>query len=136
MLFVVTFAELSSGVATFARSWQLVVAAVTGRQVAWSAHIVYAFIPRQREIPAELRGRVNGAFRTLILISNTASPALLSTIAATSGTSAAFAVAGALGLAAVGVSALGPLRHYDIRDPEAAAEAAEPEAEAEPTPAD
>ena len=83
-----------------------------------------------------LRGRVNGAFRTLILISNTASPALLSTIAATRGTSDAFAVAGLLGLAAVGVSALGPLRHYDIRDPEAAATAVEPVAESEPTPAD
>lgn len=136
MLFVVTFAALSSGVATFARSWQLVVVAITGRQVAWSAHIVYAFIPRQREIPAALRGRVNGAFRTLILISNTASPALLSTIAATRGTSMAFAVAGALGLVAVGISALGPLRHYDIRDPEAAAQAVEPEAEAELGPAD
>jgi len=45
-------------------------------------------------------------------------------------------VAGLLGLAAVGVSALGPLRHYDIRDPEGAAVAVEPAAEAEPTPAD
>jgi len=74
MLIVVTIAALSSGMAAFARTWPAVVLAVTGRQLAWSAHIVYAFIPRQREVPAGLRGRVNGAFRTLILISNTASP--------------------------------------------------------------
>lgn len=136
MLGVVTIAALASGAAAFARSWQLVVLAVTGRQLAWSAHIVYAFLPRQREVPASLRGRVNGAFRTLILISNTASPALLSGIAALYSTSAAFAAAGLLGLASVGVSALGPLRRYDIRDAPAAAEAVEAAAEAEPTPAD
>jgi hypothetical protein len=34
------------------------------------------------------------------------------------------------------VSALGPLRKYDIRDVSAAAEAVEPIAEAEPAPAD
>lgn len=136
MLAVVTVAALSSGAAAFARSWQTVLLAVTGRQLAWSAHIVYAFIPRQREVPASLRGRVNGAFRTLILISNTASPAFLSTIAAGYSTSAAFAAAGALGLLSVGVSALGPLRKYDIRDAPAEAEAVEPAAESEPTPAD
>jgi MFS family permease len=136
MLGVVTVAALASGAAAFARSWQLVVLAVTGRQLAWSAHIVYAFLPRQREVPAALRGRVNGAFRTLILISNTASPALLSGIAAAYSTSAAFAAAGVLGLASVAVSALGPLRRYDIRDAPAAAEAVEAAAEAEPTPAD
>jgi len=135
MLAVVTFAALSSGAAAFARTWQTVVLAVTGRQLAWSAHIVYALIPRQH-VPASLRGRVNGAFRTLILISNTASPAFLSAIAATYSTSAAFAAAGALGLLSVGVSALGPLRKYDIRDAPAEAEAVEPVAESEPTPAD
>jgi hypothetical protein len=97
---------------------------------------VYAFIPRQREVPAALRGRVNGAFRTLILISNTASPAFLSAIAAAYSTSAAFAAAGALGLLSVAVSALGPLRQYDIRDAPAEAAAVEPVAESEPTPAD
>jgi MFS family permease len=136
MLIVVTVAALSSGAAAFARTWQTVVLAVTGRQLAWSAHIVYAFIPRQREVPASLRGRVNGAFRTLILISNTASPAFLSTIAATSSTSVAFAAAGALGLLSVAVSALGPLRKYDIRDAREEAEAVESAAESEPTPAD
>jgi predicted MFS family arabinose efflux permease len=136
MLAVVTVAAVSSGAAAFARSWQTVLLAVTGRQLAWSAHIVYAFIPRQREVPAALRGRVNGAFRTLILISNTASPAFLSTIAAGYSTSAAFAAAGALGLLSVGVSALGPLRKYDIRDATEEAEAVEPAAESEPTPAD
>jgi predicted MFS family arabinose efflux permease len=136
MLIVVSVAALSSAAAAFARTWQTVLLAVTGRQLAWSAHIVYAFLPRQREVPAGLRGRVNGAFRTLILISNTASPALLSTIASAYSTSAAFAAAGALGILSVGVSALGPLRHYDIRDASEAAEAAEPAAESEPTPAD
>ncbi len=135
MLYTVTLAALASGAASFARTWQLVVLAVTGRQLAWSAHIVYAFLPRQREVPAHLRGRVNGAFRTLILISNTSSPALLSTIAAAYSTSAAFAAAGALGLASVAVSALGPLRDYDIRDAPEAAAAVEPEAESE-SPAD
>lgn len=136
MLYTVSFAAIASGAAAFARTWQLVVLAVTGRQLAWSAHIVYAFLPRQREVPAQLRGRVNGAFRTLILISNTASPAFLSTIAAVYSTSAAFAAAGALGLASVAVSALGPLRKYDIRDAPEAAAAIEPEAESEPSPAD
>ena len=46
------------------------------------------------------------------------------------------AAAGALGLASVAVSALGPLRKYDVRDaPEVAAEL-EPEAESESTPGD
>jgi MFS family permease len=134
MLVVVTIAAFSSGAAAFARSWQTIVLAVTGRQVAWSAHIVYAFIPRQREVPAALRGRVNGAFRTLILISNTASPAFLSTIAATYSTSVAFAAAGVLGLLSVAVSALGPLRKYDIRDAPEEAAAVETAAESEPTP--
>lgn len=136
MLYTVTFAALASAAAALARSWQTVVLAVTGRQLAWSAHIVYAFIPRQREVPARLRGRVNGAFRTLILISNTASPAFLSTIAAVYSTSAAFAAAGALGLLSVGVSALGPLRRYDIRDAPGEAAAIEPEAESDSSPAD
>jgi MFS family permease len=136
MLATVSVAALSSIAAAFARSWQTVVIAVTGRQVAWSAHVVYMFIPRQREVPAGLRGRVNGAFRTLILISNAASPAFLSAIAAAYSTSVAFAAAGALGLVSVGVSALGPLRKYDIRDVSAAAEAVEPIAESEPAPAD
>lgn len=136
MLYTVSFAAVASGAAAFARSWQLVVLAVTGRQLAWSAHIVYAFLPRQREVPPQLRGRVNGAFRTLILISNTSSPALLSTIAAAYSTSAAFAAAGVLGIASVAVSALGPLRRYDVRDAADAAAALEPEAEAESSPAD
>ena len=134
MLYVVTFAALSSGAAAFTRSWQTTLLAITGRQLAWSAHIVYAFLPRQREVPPALRGRVNGAFRTLILISNTASPALLSGIAAAYSISAAFAVAGALGLASVAVSSFGPLRKYDVRDAPALAEAIEPAAEVEPAP--
>lgn len=131
MVAVVTFAAISSGIATFARTWQVVLLAYTGRQAAWSAHIVYALLPRQHEVPATLRGRVNGAFRTLILISNTSSPALLSAIAAVRGTSTAFAAAALLGLASVGVSLFGPLRRYDLRDAPAEAERVEPEAEEE-----
>jgi len=133
MLAVVLVAAVSSGLAALARSWELVVVAITGRQVAWSAHMVYAFLPRQREVPAELRGRVNGSFRTLLLLSNTASPALLSTIAALRGTSVAFAAAGALALAGAAVSWFGPLRRYDLSD--APEEAARDEAAAETEPA-
>lgn len=136
MLAVVSFAAVSSMTAALARSWQTVVLAVTGRQLAWSAHIVYAFLPRQREVPPELRGRVNGAFRTLILISNTSSPALLSTIASLYSTSIAFAAAGVLGVLSVAVSALGPLRKYDVREAADEAASLEPAAESEPTPAD
>jgi hypothetical protein len=136
MLYAVSAAAIASIAASFAQTWQTVVLAVTGRQLAWSAHIVYCFLPRQREVPAHLRGRVNGAFRTLILISNTASPAFLSAIAAAYSTSAAFAAAGALGLASVAVSALGPLRKYDVRDAPRETAAVEPEAESEASPAD
>lgn len=136
MLRTVTFAAVASGLATFATSWQLLVVAYTGRQAAWAAHIVYAFLPRQREVPAGLRGRVNGAFRTLILISNTSSPALLSAIAAARGIPAGFAAAGLLGLASVAVSVLGPIRNYDVRDAPEEARRIEPEAEAEPASAD
>lgn len=131
MLAVVSVASLASAAAALARDWRLVVAAVGARQTAWAAHIVYVFLPRQREVPSALRGRVNGSFRTLVLLGNTASPALLSAIQATAGSPAAFAAAGALGLASVAITYFSPLRDYDIREAPRELETVEPEAEVE-----
>jgi hypothetical protein len=51
-----------------------------------------------------------------VLVSNSASPAVLSAIVVVSTSAVAFAVAGALSLAAAGVGALSPLRHYAARE--------------------
>lgn len=122
MLWAVGFAALCAMAAAFARDWRLLVGAIAARQTVWAAHVVYVFLPRQREVPAALRGRVNGSFRTLLLMGNAASPALLSGIQVAAGSGAAFATAGALGLISVAVTYFSPLRHYDVR---AAAEALE-----------
>ena len=97
---------------------------------------MYVFVPRQREVPASLRGRVNGSFRTIILIANASSPALLSWIQAVAGTPAAFSVAGACMAVAVGVTYFSPLRAYDIRETASQVERAEGPAEVEATAAD
>jgi hypothetical protein len=68
-------------------------------------------------VPAALRGRANGAFRTLVLISNSASPAVLSAIAVVASSAVAFAAAGGLGLAAAAIGAASPLRKYAVREP-------------------
>lgn len=136
MLGVVTFAALASVAAAFARDWRLLVAAVAARQTAWAAHIVYVFVPRQREVPASLRGRVNGSFRTIILIANASSPALLSWIQAVAGSPAAFSIAGACMAIAVGVTYFSPLRAYDIRETASQVASAEGPAEVEATAAD
>ena len=110
-----------------ARDWRLIVAGFAARETAWMGFIIYAFVPRQREVPARLRGRANGAFRTLVLIANSASPAFLSTIVVVASTSVAFAVAGALALLAVVVTYFTPLRRYNLNEPpvdERAAQAA------------
>jgi predicted MFS family arabinose efflux permease len=96
--------------------WRLITAGFTAREVAWQAFIIYAFIPRQR-VPAHLRGRANGAFRTIVLVSNSASPAVLSAIVVVSSSAVAFAVAGALSLAGAAIGALSPLRDYAAREP-------------------
>lgn len=132
MLGVVTFAALASFAAAFTRDWRFIVAAVSARQMAWSAHVVYVFVPRQREVPAALRGRANGAFRTIILIANAASPALLSWIQSAAGSPAAFAAAGVCMAAAVGITSFSPLRSYDIRETPQRLEQAATAAEAEP----
>ena len=109
-----------SGIAALASAvtndWRLITAGFTGREIAWQLFIIYAFIPRQR-VPAQLRGRANGAFRTIVLISNSASPAVLSAIVLFASSAAAFAVAGALSFTAAAVGAFTPLRDYAAREP-------------------
>jgi len=95
--------------------WRLITAGFTAREIAWQAFVIYAFIPRQR-VPAHLRGRANGAFRTIVLISNSASPAVLSAIVVIASSPIAFAVAGALSIASAVVGAVSPLREYAARE--------------------
>jgi hypothetical protein len=66
-----------------------------------------------------MRGRANGAFRTVVLISNSASPAVLSAIVVAASSAAAFAVAGALAIASAAVATFTPLRDYAVREPAA-----------------
>ena len=136
MLGVVAFAAIFSAAAALARDWRVIVGLVAARQGAWGAHVVYAYLPRQREVPASLRGRVNGSFRTIVLVANAASPAMLSTVQAAAGSPAAFAVAGACMALSVGVTYYSQLRAYDIREPERQVAEAEGPAETEPTAAD
>ena len=100
-----------------ARDWRWIVAGFAARETAWMGFIIYAFVPRQREVPAHIRGRANGAFRTLVLISNSFSAPFLSFVVAIASSSAAFAVAGASALLAVAVTYLTPLRDYNLNEP-------------------
>ena len=102
-----------------ARDWRLVVAGFAARETTWTSFIIYAFVPRQREVPARIRGRANGAFRTIVLISNSVSPAFLSTVVLVASSSLAFAVAGLLALVAVVVTYFTPLRRYNLNEPPA-----------------
>src|SRR5437899_2453098 len=79
--------------------------------------IIYAFVPRQREVPARIRGRANGAFRTIVLISNSFSAPFLSFVVLAASSSAAFAVAGASALLAVAGTYFTPLRRYNLNEP-------------------
>ncbi len=115
MVLSVLIAGIAGLLTAFTHDWRLIMAGFTARELAWQLFIIYAFIPRQR-VPAQLRGRANGAFRTIVLVSNSASPAVLSAIVVVSTSAVAFAVAGALSLAAAGVGALSPLRHYAARE--------------------
>ena len=117
--------------AALMREWRLIVATIAARQTLQAAHIIYAFLPRQREVPPRLRGRMNGAFRTVVLVANASSPALLSWIQSVASSSAAFAAAGGLALLAAGITYFSPLRHYDIREAPEQLEAVEPVAETE-----
>jgi MFS family permease len=136
MLGVVAFAAVTSAAAAFARDWRLIVGLIAARQTAWAAHVVYVYLPRQREVPAALRGRVNGSFRTIVLIANASSPALLSWVQAAAGSPAAFVVAGACMALSVGVTYYSPLRAYDIRPRDRRIAENEGPAETEPSAAD
>ena len=136
MLGVVAFAAVTSAAAALARDWRLLVALVAARQTAWAAHVVYVYVPRQREVPAALRGRVNGSFRTIVLIANASSPALLSWVQAAAGSPAAFVVAGTCMAVSVVVTYFSPLRAYDIRETDRRIADAEGPAEVEPSAAD
>lgn len=116
MIASVVASGLASVAAAFAHDWRLIVAGFTAREIAWQLFIIYAFVPRQR-VPEQLRGRANGAFRTIVLVSNSASPAVLSAIVVFASSAAAFAVAGGLAFAAAAVGALSPLRDYAAREP-------------------
>jgi predicted MFS family arabinose efflux permease len=117
MIAVILAAGVSALAAAFVGDWRLIVLCFTGREIAWQAFIIYAFIPRQRDVPAHLRGRANGAFRTVVLISNSASPAVLSAIVVAASSAVAFAVAGGLAIASAAVAAVTPLRDYAVREP-------------------
>src|SRR5437016_13021550 len=101
-----------------ARDWRLIVAGFAARETAWMSFIIYAFVPRQREVPAHIRGRANGAFRTLVLVSNSFSAPFLSFVVAIASSSTAFAVAGASALVAVAVTYFTPLRDYNLNEPQ------------------
>ena len=112
MLGIAATMSISALLAGLARDWRLLLAAVGVRQAAAGAHYVYTYLPRQLEVPTVFRGRVNGAFRTIILVASTTSPALLSAIQGASSSSAAFATAGALGLVGTAITYWSPLRDY------------------------
>ena len=112
MLAVTTTMSISAILASVLHDWRLLLGAIGVRQAAAGAHYVYTYLPRQVEVPNVLRGRVNGAFRTIILCATTASPGLLSAIQAASNSSIAFATAGALGLVGTAITYWSPLRDY------------------------
>jgi predicted MFS family arabinose efflux permease len=101
------------------RDWRLIVAGYAARETAWMSFIIYAFVPRQREVPANIRGRANGAFRTIVLIANSFSAPFLSFVVVAASSSAAFAVAGAAAILAVAVTYFTPLRSYNLNEPPA-----------------
>jgi predicted MFS family arabinose efflux permease len=119
MIAVILASGLAALAGAFTSDWRLITLCFTGREIAWQAFIIYAFIPRQRDVPANLRGRANGAFRTVVLISNSASPAVLSAIVVVASSAVAFAVAGALSVASAAVATFSPLRDYAVREPAA-----------------
>ena len=133
MVGVATLAALFTAIATYTADVRAVIVGVGGRSFTQAAHIVYAYLPRQREIPPRLRGRANGAFRQMILIGNALSPAALAATVDRFGTSTAFAVASTLMLLAAVITYFSPLRAYDIKpvdtEPLAAVEEAETSAE-------
>src|SRR5437762_13276095 len=102
-----------------ARDWRFIVAGFAARETAWTSFIIYPFVPRQREVPARIRGRANGAFRTIVLIANSISAPFLSAVVVAFSSSAAFAVAGLLAILGVAVTYFTPLRRYNLNEPPA-----------------
>jgi predicted MFS family arabinose efflux permease len=102
---------------SLARDWRVIVAGFAARETAWMSFIIYAFVPRQREVPARIRGRANGAFRTIVLVANSVSAPFLSAIVVWTSSATAFAVAGAFALAAVAMTYFTPLRRYNLNEP-------------------
>lgn len=119
MIGVILASGFAALAAVFTNDWRIIILCFTGREIAWQAFMIYAFIPRQRDVPANMRGRANGAFRTVVLIANSASPAVLSAIVLVASSAAAFAVAGVLALASAAVATFTPLRDYAVREPAA-----------------
>jgi predicted MFS family arabinose efflux permease len=113
----VTAAGVIMSLTALARDWRVIVGAFAVRETAWMSFIIYAFVPRQREVPPHIRGRANGAFRTLVLIANSFSAPFLSFVVAIASSSVAFAVAGASALLAVAVTYFTPLREYNLNEP-------------------
>ena len=116
MIWSIVVSALACFGAAATNDWRLITAGFTAREISWQLFIIYAFIPRQR-VPARLRGRANGAFRTIVLVANSASPAVLSAIVVVSSSAVAFAVAGALSLASAAIASVTPLRKYAAREP-------------------
>lgn len=114
------------------RDIAMLISAFALRQIASDVWVVYAFTPRQREVPRDFRGRANGAIRAIVLVSNAASPALLSSIQSGFGTGIAYLTAGTLGLVSVVFAAFTALRDYDVRSPQDIL-AAEEDVKREPT---
>ena len=104
MIGVILASGFAALAAAIANDWRIILLCFTGREIAWQAFIIYAFIPRQRDVPANMRGRANGAFRTVVLIANSASPAVRQR-SSSSRRGRRFAVAG-LGLVSAAVAAL------------------------------
>src|SRR5436190_1604035 len=110
-------AGLVMAATALAHDWRLIVAGYAARETAWMGFIIYAFVPRQREVPARIRGRANRAFRTIVIIANSVSAPFLSAIVVWTNSATAFAVAGASALLAVAVTYFTPLRDYNLNEP-------------------
>ena len=105
---------LGGMIAALSWDWRVVVLGVTLRLSASNIHTVYTFLPRQLAIPAALRSRANGAFRTIILTATTVSPVWLAGVQSLAGTPTAFAATGVLGLVTAGLTLVSPVRRYEV----------------------
>src|SRR2546428_7531519 len=100
-----------------ARDSRLIVPGFAARETAWIGFIIYAFVPRQREVRARIRGRANGAFRTIVLISNSFSAPFLSFVAVGVSSSAAFAAPAAPARLGAPCTYFTPRRPSNVTEP-------------------